>query len=227
MIFNGLCGLFVGFALLCPLGAEEEKAAVKESLDEAEVVEVEELEEVTEAPKEKKAEEGEKKEAAKVDAPRIYGWREWVWVVKPDFILRAKLDTGARTCSIHATNVEVFESDGKKWVQFTISDPADEKSPRLRHKAPVVRIAKIKNDRGGLDERYVVPMTFQVGDRKIEAEFNLNDREEMVCAVLVGRNALENLGVVDSSRTDVVGKPRVKNLPPRRRKKRPTRPWKR
>lgn len=149
----------------------------------------------------------EEEPRAKVSPQRVFGWREWVWVVKPGNLLRAKLDTGARTCSIHAVNIEPLEIDGKKWVQFTICDPENKNRVNHRHKAPVLRIAKVKNDAGGLDTRYVVPLTFQIGELKLESEFNLNNRSHMVCEVLIGRNALSELGLVDSSRTDLVGKP--------------------
>ncbi len=140
--------------------------------------------------------------------PNVYGWKEWVWVVKPEVIVRAKLDTGAQTCSIHATNIEKIEIDGKQWVKFTISDPQNEKSARVRYKAPLLRISKIKNDTGGLDERLVVPLTFQIGDRKLVGEFNLNDRSKMVCAMLIGRNILKEIGYVDSEHIDLLGKPK-------------------
>ena len=143
----------------------------------------------------------------KPDTPRILGWKEWVWVINPKMLLRAKLDTGARTCSIHAINIETLEIDGKKWVKFTICDPENENGVRHRHKAPVLRIAKVKNDSGGLDTRYVVPLVFQIGDQKMEAEFTLNDRSHMICEVLIGRNALKQMGAVDASRTDLLGKP--------------------
>lgn len=143
----------------------------------------------------------------KVSPQRVFGWREWVWVVNPGNLLRAKLDTGAKTCSIHAVNVEPLEIDGKKWVKFTICDPENKSRVNYHHKAPVLRIAKVKNDTGGLDTRYVVPLTFQIGGQKLETEFNLNNRSHMVCEVLIGRNALSELGLVDSSRTDLVGKP--------------------
>lgn len=143
----------------------------------------------------------------------ILGWKEWVWVLKPELVMRAKLDTGARTCSIHASNIEQVEIDGKRWVKFTISDPRNPKSIRLRHKAPLLRIAQIKNDTGGLDERYVVPLTVKLGKRKVQGEFTLNNRESMTCAMLIGRNLLQELGAVDASRTYLLEKPaRVKHL---------------
>jgi len=143
--------------------------------------------------------------------PKIYGWKEWVWVIKPEVILRAKLDTGARTCSVHATNIEEVEIDGKKWVKFTVSDPVNDKASRIRYKAPLVRVSKIKNDAGGIDERFVVALTFQIGERKLVGEFNLNDRSKMTCAMLIGRNILEEIGYVDSAKTDLHPKPKRPN----------------
>lgn len=156
-----------------------------------------------------KAEDSEKGPEPKVGRQRVFGWKEWVWVVNPNTVLRAKLDTGARTCSIHAADIQPLEIDGKKWVKFTICDPDNKNRVNHRHKAPVVRMAKVKNDAGGLDTRYVVPLAFQLGGQKLEAEFTLNDRSHMVCEVLIGRNALRDLGSVDASRTDLVGKPKM------------------
>lgn len=149
--------------------------------------------------------------------PTILGWKEWIWIVNPTMILQAKLDTGARTCSIHATNIESIEVDGRKWVKFIISDPSKDGGARLKHKAPVVRIAQIKNDTGGLDKRYVVALTFQIGGREMTGEFTLNDRSQMTCGVLIGRNMLQELGVVDSSRENIFEIPKS----PAKRKKAP------
>ena len=161
----------------------------------------------------------------KIKAPekpiKILGWKEWAWIIQPELVLRAKLDTGARTSSVHATNIEQIEIDGKKWIKFTISNPNDEKMMRLRHKAPLVRISKIKNDSGGPDERYVVTLLFQIGNQMLEGEFNLNNREKMTCALLIGRNILKQLGGVDAGRTYLLEKPKkteVKSV----KKKKPT-----
>ena len=141
--------------------------------------------------------------------PMIVGWKEWILMGQSKNLFHAKLDTGARTCSIHATNIEELELDGENWVKFTVSDTSDENASRYRYKVPVTRVARIKNDTGGLDSRFVVMLPFRIGGQDMEAEFTLNDRSEMNCAVLIGRNVLKKLGAVDSGRKNLLGKPSV------------------
>lgn len=188
---------------------EHKKLTPKKVEAETEEVEVEAAELEIESEPKPQAEVAKKSIEPKASPSLIFGWKEWVWVIRPEIILRAKLDTGAKTCSIHATNIETFELDGKKWVKFTICDPDSKTGARYRHKAPVIRVARLKNDSGGLDTRYVVPLMLQIGGQKLETEFNLNDRSNMVCEVLIGRNALHDLGAVDASRTDLHSKPKA------------------
>lgn len=132
---------------------------------------------------------------------QIYGWREDVMVDGMKDKLLAKLDTGALTSSIHAEEQELFERDGKKWVRFIVSDPRDEKPVRSRIEAPLVRIARIKEPNAESVAREVVRLSFRIGERKLRGEFTLNNRNNMLAPVLIGRSTLKDLGWVDPSRT--------------------------
>jgi len=136
------------------------------------------------------------------DEPRIFGWKEWVWIEGREKKLRAKLDTGALTSSLHAADVKEFERDGEKWVRFTVFDPKrdDPKVDRVTIEAPLVRKASIKNSDGQTSERLIVRLRFRLGPVTRTAEFSLNDRVDLYHPVLLGRSAIRTLGLVDASR---------------------------
>lgn len=134
------------------------------------------------------------------DPVQVYGWREWVLVGNLQMKLAAKLDTGALTSSIHAEEKELFERDGKKWVRFIVTDPGEETSARTRIEAPLVRIAHIKEPGGKSVAREVVRLNFTIGERKLRADFTLNNRSNMLSPVLIGRTTIKELGWVDPSR---------------------------
>lgn len=137
------------------------------------------------------------------DRVRVYGWREKIQLIDAKQTLMAKLDTGALTSSIHAEDTKLFERDGKKWVRFFACDPTAEKPVRHKLEAPLVRIASIKDPGGKSEQREVVRLSFQIGERKLRGEFTLNDRHNMIAPVLLGRKILKELGWVDASRTDL------------------------
>lgn len=135
------------------------------------------------------------------DPVRIYGWREDVLIDGMKDKLLAKLDTGALTSSIHAEETELFERDGKKWVRFIVTDTRQKNPVRARLEAPLVRTARIKEPNAESVAREVVRLSFQIGDRKVRGEFTLNNRNNMLAPVLLGRSVLKDLGWVDSTRT--------------------------
>ncbi|QJE98654.1 ATP-dependent zinc protease family protein [Luteolibacter luteus] len=134
------------------------------------------------------------------DPVQVYGWREWVLIGNLEMKMPAKLDTGALTSSIHAEEKELFERDGKKWVRFIVTDPGEKNSPRTRVEAPLVRIAHIKEPGGKSVAREVVRLNFTIGERKMRADFTLNNRSNMLSPVLIGRTTIKEIGLVDPSR---------------------------
>ncbi|MCW1914197.1 RimK/LysX family protein [Luteolibacter sp. GHJ8] len=134
------------------------------------------------------------------DPVQVYGWREWVHIGNLEMKLAAKLDTGALTSSIHAEEKELFERDGKKWVRFIVTDPGEKNSPRTRIEAPLVRIAHIKEPGGKSEAREVVRLNFTIGERKLRADFTLNNRSNMLSPVLIGRTTIKEIGWVDPGR---------------------------
>ncbi len=137
---------------------------------------------------------------------QIYGWQEYILVEGVEEELKAKLDTGAYTSSIHAEEKELFERDGKKWVRFIVTDPTVKKPARTRIEAPLVRIARIKEPGAESVPREVVRLRFEIGDRSMRGEFTLNNRGNMLAPVLIGRTLIRDLGLVDPGRTHLADK---------------------
>ena len=121
----------------------------------------------------------------------VVGLREWVAL--PDLGvagLRAKIDTGASTSSLHATEVEPFVRDGVEWVRFNAHLGT---RVQLRHhccEAPLVAMKTIKSSNGHAQVRYVIRTSLALGDRVWPVEFTLACRKSMRYRLLLGSKAL-------------------------------------
>lgn len=121
----------------------------------------------------------------------VIGLREWVALPGLGVAgLRAKIDTGASTSSLHATDIELFERDGQPWVRF-IAHLGSLK--QLRHhpgEAPLVSIKRVRSSNGHAQTRYVIRTPLALGDRVWEVEFTLACRKRMRYRLLIGSKAL-------------------------------------
>ncbi|GAA3671074.1 hypothetical protein FB459_0176 [Yimella lutea] len=136
------------------------------------------------------------------------GWREWVCL--PDLgvdWVKAKLDTGARTSSIHAYEVQEFERDGVDWVRFDVRPWQKSTDDIVAAELPVHDRRDIRSSNGQIQRRIVVSTTLSIADRRIPAEFTLTDRDEMGFRMLVGREALRQGFLVDSGHSYYGGRP--------------------
>jgi len=129
----------------------------------------------------------------KTDAKMIIGEIEDVRLVPPNVVLKARIDTGAKTTSIDARNIIPFERDGKQWVRFVCMD--GEKEYTLERK--VIKTVHIKRHEKAAQDRYVVNMRIVLGNISQLIHVNLNDRETYTYPVLIGRNFLRDYFLVD------------------------------
>jgi len=101
--------------------------------------------------------------AADVPRPRalpIAGWLERARLVPGNIVLEAKLDTGARTSSLDATNLQQFKRRRKDWVAF---DVVGDDGRSVRIERPLVRIARIKSALGTDEARPTITLGICIG----------------------------------------------------------------
>ncbi len=121
----------------------------------------------------------------------VVGLREWVALPNLGIAgLRAKIDTGASTSSLHATEIEPFERDGAEWVRFDAHMGTRVQLRQRRCEAPLVAIKTIKSSNGHTQVRYVIRTSLALGDRVWQVEFTLACRKSMRYRLLLGSKAL-------------------------------------
>ena len=146
------------------------------------------------------------KSAVNSDDKLIVGAVEKVLITPPGEILSARIDTGAVTSSLDASDVETFERNGHDWVRFTIINPKNNKEFTLERR--IVRKAKIiQAVTEDVEKRSVVELEVTIGKTTQRAEFTLSDRKHMEYPVLIGRNILMDIMVVDVSRSHIAPNP--------------------
>lgn len=129
----------------------------------------------------------------------IFGWLERVEVGDNRLLLKAKLDTGATTSSLSATDIDYFERDGRRWLRFKVYSKLQDREEIFE--APLVRHVQIRRHSGKNQRRPVVSLPMCVGDLLRERQFTLIDRTGFNYPVLVGRNYMRDYILVDSEST--------------------------
>lgn len=148
----------------------------------------------------------------------VRGWLELARVQPADLLMRAKLDSGAKTSAIHAEILRGPEEHGYSEelpdgveIDDAAEDPEGDtivfalESRRGRQvvfEREIVRWVTIKMRGGGVADRPVVRLAFCVGGLPMEGEVSLANRENFNYPILLGRDMLVDARVIiDPSQT--------------------------
>ncbi|MBS0359214.1 MAG: ATP-dependent zinc protease [Proteobacteria bacterium] len=144
----------------------------------------------------------------KIAPPKtLVGWREWIELPELGIQkIKAKIDTGAKTSTLHAFDVQPFKQKGRDKVRFDIH-------PLQRNTRIVVScIADIIDrrwvtDSGGHKElRYVIETMLVLGDASWKIEMTLTNRDNMQFRMLLGRAAMRKRLIVNPTASFIIGK---------------------
>mgnify|MGYP000439332551 FL=1 len=129
---------------------------------------------------------------------QVLGQVEHILLTPPELVYRGRVDTGANTASLDARSVEIFERDGDDWARFQVPVGEGELKTLERDVTRYVLISRSGTEK--TERRPVVELNFTLGETERRAEFSLTDRGHLDYPVLIGRNILRDLMVVDISR---------------------------
>lgn len=136
-------------------------------------------------------------------APQLkLGWEEWVSLPELGLpALRAKVDTGARTSSLHATEIETFGPQNAPKVRFMVHPIPGQYDLEIPCSAPITDRREVTSSNGEKEMRYVIQTKLEVAGQTWTVELTLTDRRGMAKHMLLGRQALtENMTVVPGER---------------------------
>lgn len=126
-----------------------------------------------------------------MDNSLVFGWEEWVSLPKLGLpAIKAKIDTGARTSSLHAFDIETFGSNQNPHVRFMVHPVPGRTDLVIPCSAPIVDRREITSSNGESELRYVIETEFSVNGRAWSIEITLTNRLGMTMHMLVGRQAL-------------------------------------
>jgi hypothetical protein len=130
------------------------------------------------------------------------GWREWIRLPElGDSTVKAKVDTGARTSSLHAYDIEEFERDGERWARFSFHPVQRDEEIEVNAEARLVGQREVTPSSGQSELRYVVETEALIDGERVPIELTLSRRDAMGFRMLLGRRALRGRFVVDPKRS--------------------------
>ncbi len=138
------------------------------------------------------------------------GWVEWLSLPELNVdLIKAKIDTGARTSAIHTFKIETFEKDGIEWVRFWVHPNQDDSLNEVICECPLKDQRSVTNSGGNTENRYVIETMVKISNKNWPIEITLTNRDEMKFRMLLGRQAMQKISVIPS-RQYIQKRPRKK-----------------
>ena len=128
----------------------------------------------------------------------VVGWREWVALPDQGIeTIKAKVDTGARTSSLHAFDLETFRKRNREYVRFNVHPEQRSAKYETEVEAPVLEWRRVKSSSGHAERRPVILATIELLGLRWRVELTLTRRDEMGFRMLLGRQAIRGRFLVD------------------------------
>ncbi|KGQ18687.1 Ribosomal protein S6 modification protein [Lysobacter dokdonensis DS-58] len=137
----------------------------------------------------------------------VLGWREWLALPALGIVaIRAKVDTGARSSSLHVDSQWRFVEGGVPWAGFRIATGV-RANQVIEAQGPISDEREVTDSGGNRSRRVFLRTPLVLAGLEREVEINLTDRRGMLFPMLLGRTALARAFTIDPARSFLHGKP--------------------
>jgi len=135
------------------------------------------------------------------------GWEEWVSLPRLNLpAIQAKVDTGAKTSALHATDIQLIEQSNKTFAKFTVHPVPSRLEVKVECMAPVIDQRVVISSNGEQERRYVIETDLEIGKVRWKVEITLANRDQLAYRMLIGRQALRTGVIIDPSKSYCQGK---------------------
>lgn len=132
----------------------------------------------------------------------IIGWREWLGLPELGIErIKAKIDTGARSCALHAFDIRPTHREGQPSVRFKVHPFQRDNQRTVTSEGTLIDWRWVKSSAGQETLRPVIETTIELMGRRWPIELTLINRDPMGFRMLLGRQALRRRFVVDPGRS--------------------------
>ena len=143
----------------------------------------------------------------------ILGSEEWCSFPELGIpIIKARVDSGAKTSALHAINIAPFIKNDSNWVKFDINPIQNNLKTIIHCEAPLVDKRIVKSSSGFREQRYVIQTSLKIGDTNWPIEMTLTNRDSMGFRMLLGREAMSGRVLVDPEKQYLLGQPTSESL---------------
>ena len=130
------------------------------------------------------------------------GWREWISLPSLHIDkIKVKVDTGARTSSLHAFDLCYSHKGDIEYVSFRVHPLQKNLHSPVTCKARVVEYKNVKSSNGYSEKRPVIIVDAILHKQKWSIEVTLTNRDEMGFRMLLGRAAIKGRFLVDPGKS--------------------------